>query len=652
MRPRNPLASGECRMRHSSGNPQSAIRDPQWFVVAALLLTLLTACAGARTAPRADMERLGEIYQRAETYYRNHFYDKALNLFVEVYRQDPKGEFADNALYKIAGIHMRMNEPAKAIVYFQNLQADFPDSPYAQEAIYNLGYCHYLMDEPDRAFEAYRAYLAIGNARNKARARVLAAQSLTKLGRFEEALGYYATAAADERERDALIEMLKDVKVLIDENIPGERMAVVAPELPDGVVRDYARFRAGQDLASTGKTDEAKAMLSAIDYGRGTFRFYQEARRSLDALAGGPKPDLRVVAPVRGDGEAKAQSSRLYIGVVLPLSGRFSVYGDQALHGIMLAVEQFGGTKGAPPIEVVIRDSEGEPELAAAKMRELADDERVVAVIGALMVKESGAAAGAAEELELPLVALTRDEALLKDRHWTFRNAVTFEHQAEALIKHAEVYEGATTFGIVHPDNEYGRAFAEAFERELASKDLDAVVVTGYAESVTDFRAQARRILGAKPDAVFIPDYADRVALMAPQLVYFGVKDVTLLGPSSWNDDKLAEKAGAYLRKAVVVDGFFARAAESRVADFVAAYNDKYAEAPTLLSALGYDSVGMLARIAAAGNADSRAAIRRGLTLVRAYPGVSGETTLDLSGECRKTLFMLRVGDSEIEEMY
>lgn len=617
----------------------------------------LAGCASVPTKPSMTDEQVNEIFQKAEAYYRNHFYDKALALYVQVYEADPKGGFADNALYKIAGTHMRRNEPEKAVVYFGRLQSEFPESPYAEESLYNLGYCYFQMGDAQRAFDTYRIYLARNSARNKNRARALAAQSLVKLGRAEEAIGYWATAAQSETDAGQVVEILQQVKDTVDREIPGDRLVQVVGDAPEGVVRDYLRYRAGQDAASAGRIDEARTMFGAIDFRRAKYRFYQQARDAQAALgrASGSKPTVTVVSPEERGRDVnlpRPASDKIVIGVVLPLSGPLSIYGDQALHGILVGVDRFGDSPGVPRIEVVIRDSEGDGETAARRVTELAADARVVAVIGALLVKEAEATAAAAEEHEIPLIALSRKEDLLDGKAWVVRNAVTFADQARALIRYAKTYQGAGSFGVMHPENEFGQAFADAFEQALAEEGLGAVVTTSYPEKTTDWRAQARRVLGAKPDALFIPDNADRVALLAPQLVYFGVKDITLLGPSSWNQDDLAKKAGAYLRRAAIADGFFARAADANVQNFVGLYADKFAEMPTLLSALGYDSVGLVARVAASGSTDSRAALRRGLSLIHAWSGATGDTSINAAGECRKSLYILRVGDDAIEEMY
>ena len=611
-------------------------------------LLFFSACASIHIPPHPERElRITQTFQKAEAYYRNQFYPRALETYQQVLAMDPKGQYAENCLYKIAGILMRQDHPEQAVVYFNRLAAEFPKSPFAEEAIYNKGFCYYKMDDPERALAAYKDYLALAEARNKTRVRVLASQSLDALGRYDEALGYLATAGALENDRDKQIEILQETKKLL-ERVPPARLPEILPSLKEGVISDYARFRAAQDASGAGDTDAARKFLSGIDFRRGRFQFYKDAQALSDTMSAqeGRKPAVAVVL------EPPKPVPTLTVGVVLPLSGKFQVFGDQVIHGIMLGVDRQAQKDVGVKVEVLVRDSEGDSATAEKMVRELAALERVKAVIGPLLVKEADPAADAASQLGIPMLSLSRKEDLVKNRDWVFRNAVTFTHQARALISYASTHLRIRRFAVMYPQNEFGEAFKNAFAAQIDPSKMTVTVETGYAPDATDFKAQARAIADSGAEAVFIPDTADRVALLASQLVFYGVKDVELLGPSSWNDDGLAQKAGAYLKRAVLVDGFFAGASEPAVHDFSGKYIDQFGEKPTLLSALGYDSVGMLGRVVKSGNFDTREAVRRGLLNIRGYDGVTGTVSFFENGECDRTLTILRVGTEKIEMMY
>ena len=49
-------------------------------------------------------------------------------------------------------------------------------------------------------------------------------------------------------------------------------------------------------------------------------------------------------------------------------------------------------------------------------------------------------------------------------------------------------------------------------------------------------------------DAVFIPDTYNMVGLIAPQLRFYGIEDVLLLGTNLWHSGHLMEMARKYVQ--------------------------------------------------------------------------------------------------------
>src|SRR5262249_13701406 len=110
-------------------------------------------------------------------------------------------------------------------------------------------------------------------------------------------------------------------------------------------------------------------------------------------------------------------SARGVLGVVLPLTGQFAGFGEQALHGGLLAAGVFPDGAGRQPVvRIAVRDSGSDPERAAAAVRDLAADPEVVAIIGPLVSATCEAAAREAESLSVPLLALTAREDVTNQR--------------------------------------------------------------------------------------------------------------------------------------------------------------------------------------------------------------------------------------------
>ena len=96
------------------------------------------------------------------------------------------------------------------------------------------------------------------------------------------------------------------------------------------------------------------------------------------------------------------------VGCLLPLSGPFSIYGEEVLNGIQLGMGILRDSYQDSVLELVIKDTEGKPEQALSGLEDLVKNEKVMAIIGPLSSRTSMAVAGKADELGVPIIALTQ----------------------------------------------------------------------------------------------------------------------------------------------------------------------------------------------------------------------------------------------------
>ena len=73
-----------------------------------------------------------------------------------------------------------------------------------------------------------------------------------------------------------------------------------------------------------------------------------------------------------GLGASVAQADEpLKIGVITTLSGPAAVVGQQLRNGFALAVKTMGSKLGGLPVEVIVADDEGKPDVAVGKVKAL-----------------------------------------------------------------------------------------------------------------------------------------------------------------------------------------------------------------------------------------------------------------------------------------
>ena len=144
-------------------------------------------------------------------------------------------------------------------------------------------------------------------------------------------------------------------------------------------------------------------------------------------------------------------------------------------------------------------------------------------------------------------------------------------------------------------------------------------------------------------DAVFIPDAPKKAGLVIPQLAYYDIRDVYLLGTNLWNSQTLLDMSGDYMKATLIVDGFFAQSQDKSVEAFVNAFKRIYDRIPGIVEAVAYDSTIMAFQTMRQTATDSRREIKQALLQINDFDGVTGRTRFAPNGEAQKNMQMLRI---------
>jgi branched-chain amino acid transport system substrate-binding protein len=448
------------------------------------------------------------------------------------------------------------------------------------------------------------------------------AESLAGTGAAMRAVRYYDDwyALARPEEQAYIVTRLDEI---VSASEPGEvRGAYEALERKSGPAAAILGTRVAADWAAAGEDERARRIRSDIE----------RARRAI-----GLAPSVEAG---RGD---DGTVSRL--GVVLPLSGRRGRAGAQALRGVTLATGTFPGIGGERSFDVSVHDTASESAGARTAMDALAG-EGVIAVIGPIDGDSVDAAAPRAHALGLPLVSLnprSNERGDAAGSRFVFHIMQSAEDRARALARHA-VAQGVERFAILAPQSGYGRAVSEAFAGEVERRGGRVVGRAGYAPEATSF-GDAIKGLGGSFHAVFVPEQAARLELIAPALAAADLvalpvaarapkvgKKILLLSTAEFLDPRYVRSAGRYSEGAVLAPGFYPDRDDPAIADFVSRYEQAFGALPTPLDAYAYDAARLVSEAVAAG-ARTRADLGETMAAAR-VEGLTGAISFD--GEHRR----------------
>lgn len=386
---------------------------------------------------------------------------------------------------------------------------------------------------------------------------------------------------------------------------------------------------------------------------------------------------------------------RRAIGVVLPLTGRYAPFGTLVRQGIELAAKQTGTSA-----QFIFLDSSADPEQGFQAVRSLVEGYRVVGIIGPLTGSVAQRVVAYANQAQVPLLTLSHRDGLPEQGPFIFRNCLTVEQQVQALAEYAIEVLGLNTYAILYPDNDSGAEFAARFAAAIETRGGDIEYSLHFAEQGTDFRRQLLLIKGEDPDApmdethdapqeelentaqldeqvdgadtegmvetterpdwlptvdfeaLFVPAYAETIAMLAPQLVFYGIENVQLLGMNGWNSTMLLQQAGRYTKGAIFSDGFFIDSPTPDVADFVRQYQQSYGDKPSILEAQAYDCANIMLHLIAQPDVVSSAALARRLSRLTDYHGVTGITGFDANGEAQREVCLIQMGRRNFQQLH
>ncbi len=357
---------------------------------------------------------------------------------------------------------------------------------------------------------------------------------------------------------------------------------------------------------------------------------------------------------------AAAGETGTSVGVLLPLTGRFAKFGEESLKGVLLAAGVFGenplpGTSG---LRLLVRDTGSGPGAAAQAVRELSSDPSVTAVIGPLLSEEADDAAAAAESAGLPLITLSAKESAETQGQHVFRLGATARSEVDAVASYTIKTLGLKRFGILYPEDAYGRGLRDLFQEAVKASGGSVVDVVAYEPRPRDLTAPVREVLGppgrpgapASLDAVFVADSRSEGIATAKALAAAGAGSVRVLGTRGWQSPDLLRFGGTAVEGAIFSEPFDPASSSPTVANFMRSFRQSYGAAPDVMAAQAYDATRVLLSAMPPGNS-SRQELEERLRRVRGYPGASGTITVEEDGRVVKAPALRGVRSGRIVEL-
>lgn len=310
------------------------------------------------------------------------------------------------------------------------------------------------------------------------------------------------------------------------------------------------------------------------------------------------------LAACGGDDKAKDQNTGsgssngeavLKIGGIGPLTGGNAVYGQAAMNGAQIAIDEIneaGGINGMM-IEFNAQDDEADPDKGVNAYNNLKDWGMQI-LMGCVTSGSCTAVSDYAHEDNLFLLTPSASSLTSITYDNAFRVCFSDPNQGVGAADYISQHQLASKVAIIYDNSDvYSSGITEKFTAEANSIGLEIVASEAFnADNKTDFSVQLQAAKDAGAELVFLPIYYNEASLILSQAaameyqpMFFGCDGLDgILGGVENFDLALAEGV-------MLLTPFAADATDDMTVSFVTKYQEKYGEIPNQFAADSYDAI-------------------------------------------------------------
>ncbi|WP_205680289.1 ABC transporter substrate-binding protein [Brenneria alni] len=357
-----------------------------------------------------------------------------------------------------------------------------------------------------------------------------------------------------------------------------------------------------------------------------------------------------LVSSVIGAGNAVA--AEVKIGVVLPLSGPLSGFGQPSQKGVELINSMEPTLKNGDTIKLVIIDDKSDKVEAANAMQRLVSSDKVDAVIGEVTSTNTMAMTKMAEDTKTPLVSPTAtNDRVTRNRQYVSRVCFSDSFQGVVGANLASRDLGAKTAAIMFDSsNDYSVGLAKSFRSQFLKNGGTIAVEVQAPGGSKDFKAQLSTIKAKNVDMIYMPIYYTEAALIAVQAKQLGLK-VPVVGGDGLAADPIFFTLGQDAVEGYMTTDYYSPDAKEQTPageEFIKAWEAKYKEPTHTWGAMTADAYKMIVNgMNQCSDPKDRVCVNEKIRATNNFTGITGTLTLK-DGDAIRSAVINEVKDGKM----
>jgi len=349
-----------------------------------------------------------------------------------------------------------------------------------------------------------------------------------------------------------------------------------------------------------------------------------------------------------------AYAKDVKIGVVLPLTGGISAFGETTKRGLDLANEQHNKLSNGDTIKLVTVDDRSDKIEAVNAVKRLLDKDKVTVILGEIASSNSMVMAPVAEKAKTPMIThASTNPRVTKGKKYVTRACFIDPFQGAVMAKYALDSGLKKAVIVTDAKQDYSVGLSKAFKKAYEAGGGKIVKTVLINSGDKDFNAQVTAIKQANPDIIAFTGYYNEAALLVKQARDMGVK-TPFIGADGVGFPELVKLGGKATEGFMYTDHFNEAAASSPEAKaYVEAYHKKYnGKTADSMGALAADAYGMILQamekcIKDGKASDDKECINTNLRGTKDYKGITGVITINENGDAVKSAVVNEVKDGK-----
>lgn len=357
---------------------------------------------------------------------------------------------------------------------------------------------------------------------------------------------------------------------------------------------------------------------------------------------------LAVLVLAAGTLPAAAQKGPIKIGVIAPMTGGAAQAGKDMTNGLQMWLDENGNQMAGRKVEVIIEDSQGQPNVALTKLQKLVERDKVNVLVGELFAHIGYAMAPKVDEYRIPMlypVIAADDLTQRKPAKWVVRTGWASSQPSHPFGEYAAKTLGYKKIVAIGIDYAFGWEVIGGFQKTFEENGGQIIQKLWAPLGTTDFAPYLSQIK-RDADAVFALMVAQSSLRFPKQYQDAGLKGkFPLIGGGTTFDEFVLPSLGDEAIGGMTPLQYSAALDTPVNKKFVAEYRKKYGKVPSYFSETSYTSTRWIAEAVkvVGGDVENREKFLEALRKVEIPDSPRGPVKLDAHGNPIQNIYIRKV---------